>query len=66
MLSLSDNIKSDWCYRDIQLYFKISRLLALLCVMFSYVFVTFSCGVMGQVWYLIISISYLCLLSYFY
>ena len=24
-------------------------------------FVTFSCGVLGQVWYLIVSISYLCL-----
>ena len=40
-------------------------LLALLCVMFSCVFVTFPCGVLGQVWYLIVSISDLCLLSYF-
>ena len=39
-------------------------LLALLCVMFSYVFVTFPCDVLGQVWYLIVSISDLCLLSY--
>ena len=40
-------------------------LLALLCVMFSCVFVTFPCGVLGQVRYLIVLISDLCLLSYF-
>ena len=32
-------------------------LLALLYVMFYCVFVTFPCGVLGQVWYLIVSIS---------
>ena len=37
-------------------------LLAQLCVMFSCVFVTFPCGVSGQVWYLTVSIPYLCLL----
>ena len=41
-------------------------LLALLCVVFSGVFVTFSYGVLGQVWYLTVSIPYLCLLPYFY
>ena len=30
-------------------------LLALLCAMFSCVFVTFPCGVLGKVWYLIAS-----------
>ena len=40
-------------------------LLALLCVMFSCVFVTFPYCVLGQVWYLIVSIPYLCLLLYF-
>ena len=40
-------------------------LLALLCVMFSCVFVTFPYGVFGQVWYLIVSIPDLCLLPYF-
>ena len=40
-------------------------LLALLCVMFSCVFVTFPCGVLGRVRYLIVSISDLCLISYF-
>ena len=35
-------------------------------VMFSCVFVTFACGVLGQVWYLIVSIPDLCLLTYFY
>ena len=40
-------------------------LLALLCVMFSCVFVTLPYGVPGQVWYLILSIPDLCLFSYF-
>ena len=40
-------------------------LLALLCVMFYCVFVTFACDVLGQVWCLIVPISDLCLLSYF-
>ena len=38
---------------------------ALLCVMFYCYFATFPCGVLGQVWCLIVSISYLCHLSYF-
>ena len=40
-------------------------LLAFLYVMFSCVFVTFSFSVLCQVWYLIVSIPDLCLLSYF-
>ena len=40
-------------------------LLALLCVMFSCVFVTFPYGVPCQVWYLTVSIPDLCLLIYF-
>ena len=40
-------------------------LLALLYVMFSCAFVTFPYGVLCQVWYLIVSIPDLCLLSYF-
>ena len=40
-------------------------LLALLCVVFSCVFVTFPYGVPGQVWYLIVSIQDLCLPIYF-
>ena len=43
-----------------------ANLLALLYVMFSCVFVTFPCGVLGQVWYLIVLIPDLCLLPYFY
>ena len=39
-------------------------LLALLFVMFHCVFVTYPCGVPGQVWCLFISISGLCILSY--
>ena len=38
----------------------------LLFVMFNCVFVTFPCGILGQVWYLIVSIPDLCRLSYFY
>ena len=37
----------------------------LLFVMFNFVFVTFPCGTLGQVWYLIVSIPDLYLLSYF-
>ena len=40
-------------------------LLALLYVMFTCIFVTFPYGVLGQVWFLIASISDLLLLSYF-
>ena len=40
-------------------------LLALLYEMFSCVFVTFPYGVLGQVWYLIVSIPDLCILPYF-
>ena len=43
----------------------IYSLLALLYVMFSCAFVTFPYGFLGQVWYLIVSITDLCLLSYF-
>ena len=35
-------------------------------VMFNYVFDTFPCGILGQVWCLIVSISDLCNLSYFH
>ena len=35
------------------------------CVIFYCVFVTFPCGVLGQVWYLIVSIPDLCHLIYF-
>ena len=42
-----------------------ANLLALLYVMISYVFVTFPCGVLVRVWYLIVSIPNLYLLPYF-
>ena len=35
-------------------------------VMFDWVFVTIPYGILGQVWYLIVSIPDLCHLSYFY
>ena len=34
-------------------------------VLFNCVFVTFPCGILGQVWYLIVSIPDPCFLSYF-
>ena len=37
----------------------------LLCVIFNCAFASFSCGILGQVWYLIVSIPVLCRLSYF-
>ena len=46
-------------------YWERVNLLALLYVMFSYVFVTFPCGALGQVWYLIVSIPGFCLLTSF-
>ena len=36
----------------------------LLFIMFNCVFVTFPCGILGQVWYLIVSIPDRCHLSY--
>ena len=41
------------------------NLLALLYVMFPYVFVSFQCDVLGQMWYFIVSIPDRCLLTYF-
>ena len=38
----------------------------LLFVMFNCVFVTFPCGILGQVWYLIVLIPDLCCTAYFY
>ena len=37
----------------------------LLFVIFNYAFVTFPCGILGQLWYLIVKIPDLCRLSYF-
>ena len=35
-------------------------------VMFNCVFVTFPCGILGQVWHSIVSIPEFCCLSYFF
>ena len=40
-------------------------LLALWCIMFFRVFITFPYGVLGQMWYLIVLLPDICLLSYF-
>ena len=67
-----------WCYVCL-VFFMLSRLFIaalrshagkgltswLLFVMLNCVVVTFPCGIMGQVLYLIVSIPYLCRLSYF-
>ena len=45
---------------------EMADLLALLCVMFSCVFVTFPHVVLSQVWYLIVSINDRCLLLYLF
>ena len=47
-------------------YWERADLLAMMCVIFSCdgVFVTFPYGVLGQVWYLIVSIPDLCLLTF--
>ena len=45
---------------------EMANLLALLCLMFYCVVVTFPCGVLGRMWHLIVSMSDLCLLIYFY
>ena len=44
-----------------------ANLLTLVCdvLLFFFFFVTFPCGVLGQVWYLIVAIPDLCRLSYF-
>ena len=49
-------------YNIMVICWEMANLLALLYVMFSCVFVTFPCCVLGQVWYLIASIPYICLL----
>ena len=41
-----------------------ANFLALMCDIFC-IFVTFPCGVLDQVWYLLVSIPDLCLLTYF-
>ena len=57
MLSIHWSLIIPWWER--------ADLLALLCVMFCFVcFVTFPYGVLGQVWYLIVSIPDLCHLLY--
>ena len=52
------------CFLDCSLQ-PCGHLLGTLVCDVSYVFVTFSCGVLGQVWYLNVSIPDICLLTYF-
>ena len=54
-----------FCFCHAVLSVHCSYLLALLFVMFFMCFVTFPFGVLGQAWYLIVSIPDVCLLPYF-
>ena len=58
------SVMSVYCSLVVNCWEK-ADLLALLCVMFSFAFVCFPCGVLGQVWNFIVSIPDLCLLLYF-
>ena len=51
------NLKSTGT--DTVFYFQLSSVQA------NFIFITFTCGILGQVWYLIVSIPDLCLLSHF-
>ena len=57
-------VLSAHCSLVVTFWEKANRL-ALLCVVFSCVFATFQCGVLGQVCYLILSIPNICLLTDF-
>ena len=52
----------DWALCGSPVVFSLP--LALLCAMFSCVSVTFPYGVLGQVWYMIVSIPDICLIPY--
>ena len=60
----SSSVRSVYCSLVVTCWEK-ADLLALLCLMFSFAYVTFPCGVLGQVWNFIVSIPDLCLLFYF-
>ena len=51
-------------YSLVVTYWERANFLALLYVMLYCVFVTFPCGILGQVWYFIVLIPDLCLLPY--
>ena len=53
----------DWVV--LEYYCGLSSLGVVLFVMYNCDFVTFPCGILGQVWYLIVLIPDLCRLSYF-
>ena len=60
------------CYAFLSVHYSLvvncwekANLLAFFCVMFSRVVVTFPCGVLGQMWYLIVSTPDRCLHTYF-
>ena len=62
----------SYCHAGLSVHYSLvgtcwerANLLALLYVMFSSAFVTSPCGVLGQVFFLIVSIPVLCILPYF-
>ena len=64
MFRVCHAVLSDHCSLVVTCWER-ANLLAILCVMFSCVFVTFPSGVLCQLWYLIVLIPDLCLLPYF-
>ena len=56
-----------WSLFNVALWSPVGKRLTswLLFVMFNCVFVTFSCDILGQMWYLIVSIPVFCPLSYY-
>ena len=64
-LTIIKGVKFLFLSRDSLTCWDRADLLVLLYVGFSYVFVTFPYGILGQVWYLIVCIPDLCLLPYF-
>ena len=58
------SVKSVSCSLEVTCWER-ADLLALLCVTFSCAFVTLPYCALGQLWYMIVSIPDLCLLSYF-
>ena len=65
MFSVCHGVLSVYCSLVVTCWER-AGLSALLYVMFFFcVFVTFPCGVLGKVWYFIVSIPDICLLPYF-
>ena len=58
------SVMSVYCSLVVTCWRRADLLAALLCETFSCAFVTFPYGVLGQMWYLVVSIPNFCLLSF--